>query len=99
MKTLKFKTVGFFSFKTKRVYKTSAAKRAAETKFAAKVKDKINWAIIVAKRELKSYKNYIAELISTTKASFKRWSEIMTINALMKEVKREVPKQYRHLVA
>jgi hypothetical protein len=99
MKTLKFKTVGFFSFKTKRVYKTVAAKRAAETKFITKAKIKINRILDVAKREIKSYKQHIKELIRTVAPSFKRWSEMMAVVELIKEVKREVPKQYRHLIA
>jgi hypothetical protein len=92
---IQLKTIGFFSFKTKKTYKTKAAKRAAETKFITKAKIKINRILDVAKREIESYRNHIKELIRTVAPSFSRWSEMMAVNSLIREVKREVPKHLR----
>jgi uncharacterized membrane protein len=96
MKTLKFKTVGFFSFVTKKIYKTSSARKTAETKHKVRIKNKIEKLIKLAKEEVKMLKEYISNTLRTVKSSFRRWSEIMTVNELIREVKRELPKQYRH---
>jgi hypothetical protein len=92
---IQFKTIGFFSFKTKKTYKTKTSRKAAETKFIDKMSAKISKVIEVAKREIESYKEHIKELIRTVAPSFMRWSEMMAINSLIKQVKREVPKMYR----
>jgi hypothetical protein len=92
---IQFKTIGFFSFKTKKTYKTTTARKAAETKFIDKMSAKISKVIEIAKREIESYKQHIKELIRTVAPSFKRWSEMMAVNGLINEVKREIPKIYR----
>jgi hypothetical protein len=92
---IQLKTIGFFSFKTKKTYKTTRARKAAETKFIDKMNSKISKVIEIAKREISSYKQHIQELIRTVAPSFMRWSEMMAVNSLIKEVKREVPKIYR----
>jgi hypothetical protein len=92
---IQLKTIGFFSFKTKKTYKTTRARKAAETKFIEKMSAKISKVIEIAKREIASYKQHIKELIRTVAPSFKRWSEMIAVNGLINEVKREVPKHLR----
>jgi len=92
---IQLKTIGFFSFKTKKTYKTTRARKAAEKTFIDKMSAKISKVIEIAKREIESYKQHIKELIRTVAPSFKRWSEMIAVNGLINEVKREVPKIYR----
>ena len=92
---IQFKTIGYFSFKTKKTYKTTGARKAAEKTFIDKMNAKISKVIEIAKREIESYKQHIKELIRTVAPSFMRWSEMMAINSLIKQVKREVPKHLR----
>jgi CRISPR/Cas system CMR subunit Cmr6 (Cas7 group RAMP superfamily) len=92
---IQLKTIGFFSFKTKKTYKTTRARKSAEKTFIDKMNTKISKVIEIAKREIASYKQHIKELIRTVAPSFKRWSEMMAVNGLINEVKREIPKIYR----
>jgi hypothetical protein len=94
---IQIKTIGFFSFKTKRIYKTKSAKTNAESKFLKIIEQKSKSIIEKAKREIEMYRNYLNEL-SRTMPSFLRWSNIKECLTAIKEVRVSVPKRLRNFI-
>jgi len=90
-------TIGFFSFKTKRIYKSKSAKTNAETKFLKVIEQKSKSIIEKAKKEIEMYRNYLNEL-SRTMPSFLRWSNIKECLTAIKEVRVGLPKRLRNLI-
>lgn len=94
MNNLTFKIVGYYSFLTKRVYKTKTALKGAETKTKNALEKKYSKILEKAKQVINEYKNYALYLLKQ-KPSFLRWSNIRECIIAIKKEKYLLPKILR----
>lgn len=93
-KKIGLKVVGYYSFAKKKMYKTKAALKAAESRLDKKLRLKVE----LIKKEIQILKNYVSNVLTKMKGSFTKWSESKEIKRYVKLAKAETPKQYRHLI-
>ena len=95
MINLTIKIIGYYSFITKRMYKTKQALKSAETKTKNALKKTYTNLIDKAKQVIQDYKNYALYLLKQ-KPSFLRWSNIKECITAIKEEKYSLPKAIRN---
>lgn len=88
------KIVGYFSFLTKKIYKTKQGLKIAETNRTKKTNLKNSILFEKAKNLINTYKEYAKKLM-LQKPSFKRWSNIKECLIAIKEEIVLLPKILR----
>jgi hypothetical protein len=86
--------IGYYSFETKRIYKTKLGLKIAEKKRTMKIKLKNEKLLDLCLRTIQQYKDYAKQLMKTT-PSFNRWSNIKECIVAIKEEIVLLPKYVR----
>ncbi len=86
--------VGYYSFITKRIYKTKLGLKIAEKKRTIKTNLKNKKLLDICLKTIEQYKNFAKQLLNT-KPSFLRWSNIKECIVAIKEEIISLPKYLR----